>query len=46
MAQKDANSLMRIDKITKLYFFEKLKLEHDVYLRVSLQIFKKNCIDL
>ena len=36
MTQNDANSLMYIDKITGLDFFEKLKLEHYVYLRFYL----------
>ena len=38
MTQNDTNSLMCIDKITRPDFFEKLKLEHYVYL----QIFKIN----
>ena len=43
MTQNDANSLMYINKITRLNFFEKLILkEHFVYLRVNLQIFKRN----
>ena len=42
MTQIDPNSLMYIDKITRLDFFEKLKLEHYVYLRVYLQIFEIN----
>ena len=37
------NSLMCMNKITRLNFFEKLILEeHYVYLRVNLQIFKRN----
>ena len=36
MTKNDANNLMYIDKITRLDFFEKLKLEHYVYLRVYL----------
>ena len=42
MTQIDPNSSMYIDKITRLDFFEKHRLEHYVYLRVYLQIFKIN----
>ena len=45
--QNNANSLMCINKITRLNFFEKLILEeHFVYLRVNLRFSKEICIDL
>ena len=40
MTQNDANILLCIDKITRLISLKNFKLEHYVYLRVYLQIFK------
>ena len=42
MTQNDANILLCIDKITRLISLKNFKLEHYVYLRVYLQIFKRN----
>ena len=39
MTQNDANSLIGMDKVTRLDFFWKLKLEHYVYFRVYLEIY-------
>ena len=41
MTQNDVNSLMRMDKITRFDFFEKLKLELCL-LKGLLRIFKRN----